>query len=71
MFHPVISRLVWSVLFPYVLAAVQPAEGVDKSRNSLVNPTPSGQLREPASDRPDFTESPSTVDAGHAQLEMD
>jgi hypothetical protein len=28
-------------------------------------------LRELATDRPDFTESPFTVDAGHAQLEMD
>jgi hypothetical protein len=43
----------------------------DKTKYSLFNPTPSGLLRELAADRPDKTESPYTVDAGHLQLEMD
>ncbi len=38
---------------------------------TLFNPTPSTQLRELSTDRPDKTESPYTVDAGHFQLEMD
>ena len=37
----------------------------------LFKPVPKGQLRTLAADRPDATESPQTVDAGHAQLEMD
>lgn len=43
----------------------------DKSGYSLFNPTPRGLMRELNPDRPDKTESPCTVDAGHCQLEMD
>lgn len=43
----------------------------DKSAYTLFNPVPDGQLRELAPDRPDKTESPYTVDAGHFQLETD
>ena len=43
----------------------------DKSGYNLFNPTPDDQLRELSPDRPDKTESPYTVDAGHWQLEMD
>ncbi len=43
----------------------------DKSDYNLFNPTPSGLMRELSPDRPDKTESPYTVDAGHYQLEMD
>jgi hypothetical protein len=47
------------------------AEGrEDKSRYSLFNPTPSHLLREMTTDRPDTTESPYTVDAGHFQAEL-
>jgi hypothetical protein len=35
------------------------------------NPTPRAQLRALATDRPDKTETPFTVDAGHVQVEMD
>lgn len=38
---------------------------------SLLNPVPRAQMREMETDRPDVTESPSTVDAGHFQLETD
>lgn len=37
----------------------------------LFNPAPAIALRELEADRPDQTESPHTVDAGHFQLEMD
>ena len=43
----------------------------DKSSYNLLNPTPDEAMRELSPDRPDKTESPYTVDAGHFQLEMD
>src|SRR6187402_1468148 len=43
----------------------------DKRGFTLFHPTPEAQMRELAPDRPDKTESPFTVDAGHFQLEMD
>lgn len=42
----------------------------DKSGYTLFNPTPRDLMRELSTDRPDTTESPYTVDAGHLQLEM-
>ncbi len=44
---------------------------VDKSSYTLFNPTPRDQMRELSTDRPDQTESPYTVDAGHWQFELD
>ena len=46
-------------------------ETPDKSGYTLLNPTPRSLLRELSTDRPDKTEGPYTVDAGHFQLEMD
>jgi hypothetical protein len=43
----------------------------DKSRYSLFSPTPAALLREFDTARPDHTDSPHTIDAGHLQLEMD
>lgn len=43
----------------------------DKSSYTLFNPTPRALMREMVSDRPDKTEGPYTVDAGHFQMEMD
>jgi len=43
----------------------------DKSNYTAVNPTPDTELRELSADRPDKTDSPFTVDAGHFQLEVD
>lgn len=37
----------------------------------LLNPVPIDQMRELSTDRPDQTESPYTVDAGHFQIESD
>ncbi|MCX5662558.1 MAG: transporter [Planctomycetota bacterium] len=41
----------------------------DKSGFSLLNPTPRDLMRPMSTDRPDSTESPYTVDAGHIQVE--
>ena len=43
--------------------------GADKSDYTLFNPTPRALMREMETDRPDVTESPRTVDAGHVQVE--
>lgn len=46
------------------------ALGQDKAAFTLFNPTPRALMRDLSTDRPDVTESPRTVDAGHFQLEM-
>jgi hypothetical protein len=43
----------------------------DKSHYTIFDPVPVDLMRELTPDRPDKTESPYTVDAGHFQLEMD
>lgn len=43
----------------------------DKTGYTLFRPTPAALMREMSTDRPDQTESPYTVDAGHFQVEMD
>ncbi|MBI5381709.1 MAG: transporter [Opitutae bacterium] len=53
------------------IAFAAAAAGGDKSRYDLANPTPRAQMRELATDRPDKTECPFTVDAGHLQIEWD
>lgn len=45
------------------------AAGNDKSQYTLFNPTPRELWRPLSPDRPDFTESPYTVDAGAMQIE--
>ncbi len=42
----------------------------DKTGFHLFNPTPEEQMRPLSADRPDATESPITVDAGHVQVEL-
>lgn len=39
--------------------------------NHLLAPTPEADMRELSTDRPDLTEGPYTVDAGHVQVEAD
>ena len=53
-----------------VLLLVSNAEavGADKNQYWLFNPTPDRLLREMTTDRPDITESPFTVDAGHVSV---
>ena len=43
----------------------------DKSGYNLFNPTPKELMRELSTDRPDTTESPYSVDAGHFQVEVE
>src|SRR5262249_15614520 len=54
-----------------IVSVVTGAEafGADKNQYWLFNPTPDKLLREMTTDRPDITESPFTVDAGHLQFE--
>src|SRR5579871_6723740 len=54
-------------------ANAQETNGVppDKSGYNLFNPTPQQYMRELSADRPDKTDCPFTVDAGHFQLEID
>lgn len=47
------------------------AQDVERSPYSLASPVPGEALRELSTDRPDKTESPYTVDAGHVQIELD
>lgn len=50
--------------------AGQPTPPADKSGYTLFNPTPRDLMREMSTDRPDVTESPISVDAGHVQVEL-
>lgn len=49
----------------------KPERHANKDGYTLLNPTPSSLLRELSADRPDKTDSPFTVDAGHFQIEAD
>jgi hypothetical protein len=51
--------------------SVGSTSATDKTSYNLFNPAPRELMRELSPDRPDRTESPYTVDAGHFQLEMD
>lgn len=53
-----------------VVACAPAARAADGSY-SFSNPKPAESLRDFSTDRPDKTESPFTVDAGHYQMEMD
>ena len=55
---------------PTLQTSLQAQETTDKWQFSLSNPTPRALWRPMSADRPDFTESPITVDAGAMQLEM-
>ena len=52
-------------------AATTAGAAKDKNGYHLFHPTPPELMRELSTDRPDKTESPYTVDAGHFQWEMD
>ncbi len=54
-----------------LLGAPPTPPAYDRSRDSLLHPTPKEFLREMSTDRPDKTESAYSVDAGHFQVEMD
>jgi hypothetical protein len=57
---------------PSTLGADNPTPiTADKSGYHLFKPTPRDLMRDMSTDRPDKTESPHTVDAGHFQIEVD
>lgn len=58
-----------TLFYTSTLAVAQPVFE-DKRSFSFTHPTPRHLWRELSADRPDFTESPYTVDAGAVQLEM-
>jgi hypothetical protein len=43
----------------------------DQKKYTLFNPVPRDKMRDMSTDRPDITESPQSVDAGHFQIETD
>ena len=51
--------------------AAKPEDDTDKSAYTLFNPVPDDKLRDFNPDRPSQFTGPTTVDAGHFQLEMD
>lgn len=63
------------ILIMGVIGLLFPLKGLGQQivqkKHSLFNPVPKEQMREMETDRPDVTESPYTVDAGHFQLETD
>jgi len=59
------------LLFSPILACAESADPpVDKSRYDLIHPVPENALRGMDTDRPNVTNTPHTVDAGHLQIEM-
>jgi len=52
-------------------AQVAPAEADAEGSYNLLHPAPRERMREMSTDRPDTTESPISVDAGHFQVELD
>lgn len=64
------AALVWQVRGVLAQTGDSAAAQADKSGYWLFNPTPRNLMREMSTDRPDTTESPHTVDAGHLQLEL-
>jgi hypothetical protein len=68
--RPVVSTAFVALTCSQLLLGAEVA-APDKSGYHLFRPTPRDQMRELSTDRPDQTESPYTVDAGHVQLEMD
>lgn len=66
-----VSPRFWLPLAVLGLLGAAQAATPDKGGYNLFHPAPDSLLRELSPDRPDKTESPYTVDAGHFQLEMD
>ncbi len=59
-----------TALTPLLLSLICVPQGDEAPTYSLFHPVPEGELRPLASDRPDATESPITLDAGHLQFEV-
>ncbi len=65
-----LAPLILLALLPAPLLAQDTQPEPDKNVYNLFNPTPRDRMREMKTDRPDKTESPYTVDAGHFQAEI-
>ncbi|CAN1722155.1 Transporter [Hyphomicrobium sp. 1Nfss2.1] len=65
--HKIIAAAIPFALF--VVTSQRGAAAAEKSQYWLFNPTPARLMREMTTDRPDITEVPFTVDAGHFQTE--
>lgn len=59
----------WLILGPCVGALA--ADPYETTLDNFMSPAPRKHLRELSTDRPDKTESPSSVDAGHVQVDLD
>jgi Putative MetA-pathway of phenol degradation len=68
-----VPALIATLALPLVLSSTAfAADAVkDKSGYTFFNPTPKDQMRDLSTDRPDTTESPYSVDAGHYQVEVE
>jgi Putative MetA-pathway of phenol degradation len=64
-----VPALIATLTLPSMVFAADAAK--DKSGYTLFNPTPKEQMRDLSTDRPDTTESPYSVDAGHYQVEWE
>lgn len=62
-------KIFLSLFFLLPLSAL--AQEGPKAKPSLFNPVPKDRMREMETDRPNITESPFTIDAGHFQYEAD
>ena len=60
-----------ALVFTASSLGLREASAASKSGFTLIAPTPPELMRELSTDRPDQTESPYTVDAGHFQVELD
>ncbi len=65
------AAALWAVLGAGAGSGAESPPGPGKQEYNLFHPVPRAQLRELDTDRPDQTESPITVDAGHFQIEAD
>lgn len=65
----IVPMLIATLALPSVSFAADAAK--DKSGYTFFNPTPKEMMRDLSTDRPDTTESPYSVDAGHYQLEIE
>lgn len=59
------------VLSAFLISFTCSAQEEHEKKCTLFNPVPKSMMREMETDRPDVTESPYTVDAGHIQYETD
>lgn len=65
------KKVLFSLVYLLSTTLCYAEEVSEKNKYNVFNPTPKEKMRELSTDRPDKTESPYTVDAGHFQYEGD